>query len=46
MLLIQLISNDEHTDKENVLKVMAVQTVDPYNWRTLQTHDIPNTFGQ
>lgn len=46
MLLIQLTSSEENPGKENVLKVMAVQTVDPYNWRTLQTHDIPSGFGR
>lgn len=47
MLLVQLVSvpqSDKNCD--NQLKLMAVQTVDPYNWRTLQTHDIPNQFGK
>ncbi|XP_055304817.1 uncharacterized protein LOC129569712 [Sitodiplosis mosellana] len=43
MLLIQLASA-ENGDEQ--LKVMAVQTIHPYNWRTLQTHNIPNCYGK
>lgn len=46
MLLVQLASADESAECDTQLKVMAVQTVNPYNWRTLQTHNIPNNFGR
>lgn len=46
MLLIQLASCVESEGCDTQLKVMAVQTIKPYNWRTLQTHNIPSGFGK
>lgn len=47
MLLVQLMSTAGQSDDcDKLLKVMAVQTVNPYNWRTLHTHNIPNSFGK
>lgn len=46
MLLAQLVSAEGVEGCDNQLKVMAVQTVDPYNWRTLHTHNIPNSYGR
>ncbi|XP_031637172.1 uncharacterized protein LOC116349739 [Contarinia nasturtii] len=46
MLLLQLVSDEGNDESNKQLRVMAVQTVDPYHWRTLQTHDIPNSYGK